>query len=540
MASYNSKEEVDAIQRQLKETFDTGLTKDLAWRKWQLKQCWWMLHDNQDRILSAMHADLHAHPIEVGFLLSMLKNSLIHHIKNIEKWTATKPIANSGFIMGWLGKARIRKEPLGTTLIIGAWNSPLFTTLCPLFSAITAGCCAVIKPPELASHHQTLIVDLLAAYLDSRAIRVVTGGPNETTYLLSKRWDHIFFTGSNKIARIVAAAAAKNLTPTVLELGGQGPCIVTKTADLDLAARRLAFVKFYNGGQVCVTANHLFAEPEIVDELLDKIAYWYAQLMRKNVAGEGGADHFSRIINERNYDRVAGLLEKTQGKVVYGGLEQCDRADLFVHPTVVNLGDLSRADGSSALQDSLMSEEIFGPILPVITATVDEALRAINSLPHPLALYIYSRDRVVIDRVLDKTLSGGVTVNNFIMHAALVDAPFGGVGDSGHGAAQGEVGIDSFCHRRAVVEPPTWLDSLMSFTYPPYNISNFGKFNVKNTLGFKRGETLEDQRRGSVADALKTTGKLVGLVSTVALLAAWQSPPARKALLGLLTERRHI
>lgn len=537
MASYTSKEEVNAIQRQLKDTFDSGLTKDLAWRKWQLKQCWWLMEDNQDRIIASMHADLHAHPVEVGLLLSTVKTSLLHHIENVEKWTATKPVPNSGFIMGWLGKARIRKEPLGTSVIIGAWNSPLFTILIPLISAISAGCCAVIKPPELATHHQPLIVDLFATYLDPRAIRVVTGGPDETTYLLSKRWDHIFFTGSNKIARIVAAAAAKNLTPTVMELGGQGPCIVTKTADLDLAARRLAFVKFYNSGQVCVSANHVFAEPEIVDELLEKIAYWYAQLMKKTAAGEGGADHLSRIINERNYDRVIGLLEKTQGQVIYGGLAQCDRVDLLVHPTVVNLGDLSKTDGSSALQDSLMSEEIFGPVLPVITATVDEAVQAINSMPHPLALYLYSRDRATIDHVLNNTLSGGVTVNNFIMHVTLLDAPFGGVGDSGYGSAQGQFGVDSFCHLRTVVEPPTWLDSLMSFTYPPYSISNFGKFGVKNTLGFTRGETMESQRRGSIADVLKTTGKVIGLASAVVLLAAWQSPPARKALLGLLMER---
>lgn len=538
MTSYTPKNEVDAIQRQLKDTFASGLTKDLAWRRWQLKQCWWMMLDNEDRILTTMEADLHNHPIEVSFLLNVVKSTILNHLKYLDQWTATKPIPNGGLIMGWLGNARVRKEPLGTTVIIGAWNSPIFTVLNPLVSAIAAGCCAVIKPSELATHSQALIAELFANYLDPRAIRVVTGGPAETTYILSKKWNHIYFTGSNKTARIVATAAAKNLTPTVLELGGQGPCIITKTADLDLAARRLAFVKFFNSGQVCVTANHVFAEPEIADKLIDKIAYWHAQVMKKTAAGEGGADHLSRIINDRNYDRVVGLLEKTQGKVVHGGLAHCDRADLYIPPTVVNLGHLSRADGSSALQDSLMSEEIFGPILPVITATVDEALQSINSMPHPLALYVFSRDRAVIDRVLDNTLSGGVTVNNFFMHVTLPDSPFGGVGDSGWGVAQGEHGVDAFCHRRAVVEPPTWLDSLMQFTYPPYNKSNTSKFVVKNTLGFKRGETMEDQRRASLADALKMTGKVVGLASSVVLLAAWQSPSTRKAILGLIADRR--
>lgn len=538
MASYTPSQEVDAIHSQLKETFASGLTKDLAWRKWQLKQCWWMLEDNEDRILAAMDADLHNHPIEAGLQFSMLKNGVLAHLNNIENWTATKPVPNGGLVMGWLGKARVRKEPLGTTVIIGAWNAPLFTCLCPLIGAITAGCCAVIKPPELARHHQSLIVDLFAAYLDTRAIRVVTGGPEETTHLLSKRWNHIFFTGSNKVARIVGAAAAKNLTPTVLELGGQGPCIVEKTCDVDFAARRLAFVKFWNAGQVCISANHVFVEPEIVDELLQKVAYWHAQLLKKTATGEGGADHFSRIINERNYDRVTGLLEKTQGEVIHGGLAHCNRSDLYIHPTVVNLGSLSKPDGSSALLDPLMSQEIFGPILPVITATVEEAIQAINSMPNPLALYVFSRERAVIEHVLDNTLSGGVTVNNFMMHSFLPDAPFGGVGDSGYGVAQGELGVNAFSHLRAVVEPPTWLDKLMQFSYPPYDRKNLEKFRVNNSLGFKRGETMEDQRHASVVNILKTTGKVVGVASSVVLLASWQSPPVRKALLGLLTDRR--
>lgn len=534
MASYTSKEDVDAIRRQLNDTFASGLTKDLAWRKWQLKQCWWMLDENEDRIVEAMQADLHSHPVEAGLVLSMSKTGLLHTLKNIEQWTATRPIASGGLVLGWLGKARIRKEPLGTTLIIGAWNSPLITTLVPLIAAIAAGCCVVVKPAEIASRHQALIVDLFAKYLDARAIRVITGGADETTYLLSKKWNHIYFTGSNKIARIVAVAAAKNLTPTVLELGGQGPCIVTKSADLDLAARRLAFVKFYNSGQVCISANHVFAEPEIAQELLDKVAYWHAQLLKRNAAGEGGADHLTRIINARNYDRLAGLLEKTRGKVLYGGLSKSDRSSLMIHPTVVNLGQLHRTDGSSALQDPLMTEEIFGPILPVMTATVDEALQTINSMPHPLALYVFSRDRTVVDRILDKTLSGGVTVNNFFMHVMLPDAPFGGVGDSGWGAAQGQLGVDAFCHQRPVVEPPGWIDSLMQYSYPPYDMRNVSKFFVKNSLGFKKGETMDHQRRSLVLDALKRAGKLFGVASTLLLLTAWQSLSFRHRLFRLL------
>lgn len=264
-------------------------------------------------------------------------------------------------------------------------------------------------------------------YLDQRAIRVITGGPAEMAYILEKRYDHIFFTGSSKIARFITAAAAKHLTPVVLELGGQGPCIVSKTADIDLAARRIASAKYLNAGQICLTVNHVFAEPEIVDELSERLTYWNAQFLLQ------GDSDMCRIVNEKNFDRLSGLLDDTKGTISCGGKR--DRAQKFIEPTVVK---------DVKMQDSLMSEELFGPILPVITATVDEALAFINDLPASLALYIFTSDSAQAEEVLNKTASGGVTINNTLFHGTLDNAPFGGVGESGYGSYHGPYGIETF------------------------------------------------------------------------------------------------
>lgn len=228
-----------------------------------------MVTENEDRILKALNQDLNRHDFEshASDILGM-KMDIIDHIKHLEEWTAdSKP--DAGIIFGTLGKAKIRKEPLGVALIIGAWKFPILLLLQPMLGAIAAGCCVMLKPSELSIASQDLLVELIPKYLDPSAIRLVTGGPQETSKVLEKRFNHIFFTGSNKIARFITAAAAKHLTPTVLELGGQGPAIVTNTANIDLAAKRIAAAKFQNAGQICLTVNHIFAEPEIHDEVSD-------------------------------------------------------------------------------------------------------------------------------------------------------------------------------------------------------------------------------------------------------------------------------
>ena len=329
METATTKADFEETYATLFRTFRSGKTKSLSYRKWQLKQLWWLIEDNHSQILSALHADLHRPELETtGFELVALKKDLLDHINNLELWTADS-VPDAGFIFGTLGKARVRKEPLGVTLIIGSWNYPFMLVLQPLVAAIAAGCCAVIKPSDMAVHTQNLIADILPRYLDQEAYRVVTAGPKEMAYILDHKFNHIFYTGSTKVGKIIAAAAAKHLTPVTLELGGQAPAVVAETADLDLAAKRIASSKFQNAGQICLSVNHVFVPKTIHAEFVDKLGMWFDRFLDEKERPEG----MSRIIDERNFDRLEGLLSKTEGKIVYGGNK--DRGDKYIQPTVV-------------------------------------------------------------------------------------------------------------------------------------------------------------------------------------------------------------
>ncbi|CZR42660.1 uncharacterized protein FPRO_09963 [Fusarium proliferatum ET1] len=473
---YTSEAEFLEYHSQLFKTFATGKTKNIKWRKWQLKQMWWMLVDNEKAITEALAADLGRHEFEaLTSDLHGLKTDILEHLNHVEEWAADEPVSSAGFLMGTLGKARIRKEPLGVVLVIGAWNFPFLLTLQPVIAAITAGCCVVVKPSELSVASQNLMQDLVGRYLDPEAIRLVTGGPQETTRLLELKFNHIFFTGSTKVAKFVAEAAAKHLTPTVLELGGQGPAIVTAKADVDLAAKRIAYAKFLNAGQICLSVNHVFVDPEVHDTFVERLQYWTRQF------SGGESSHMCKIVNRRNFDRLSGLLENTSGDVFQAS---GNAGDNRLSPTVVT---------GVTRDDSLLSEELFGPICPVIRATYKNAVHQTNSGPHPLAIYIFSSDRSEIDYVLQNTISGGVTINDVLMHYGVPGAPFGGVGDSGQGYYHGKYGFMAFTHQRTILEIPTWMDKLMAFRYPPFDVKNMSNFVVKNNLGFRRGETMEDQ-----------------------------------------------
>lgn len=331
--TYTPANEVSEAYSTLFETFATGRTKTLEWRKWQLKQCWWMVTDNEKAILKALKKDLNRHEMESQSTdLMGLRKDILESIMHLEEW-ASDTIPDAGFLFGTLGKARIRKEPLGVALIIGAWNFPFLLLLQPMVAAISAGCCCMLKPSELAKESQNLLVDLIPRYLDASAVRLVTGGPKETGELLERRFNHVFFTGSSKVARYVAVAAAKHLTPMVLELGGQGPAIVTKSADVDLAAKRIAAGKFSNGGQICLSINHTFVDPEIHHEFVTRLAFWNDKFL------DGSRDGMAQIVNERNFDRLAGLLDSSKGEIIYGG--QKDRKNLFINPTIVDKVDFS-------------------------------------------------------------------------------------------------------------------------------------------------------------------------------------------------------
>lgn len=352
----------------------------------------------------------------------------------------------------------------------------------------------MLKPSELAPVIQELLVDLVPKYLDPSAIRVVTGGPAETGHILTHKFNHIFYTGGGKVGRIIAEAAAKHLTPIVLELGGQAPVIVTKSANIDIAAKRIAHAKLTNSGQVCLNANHVFADPAVHDQLIERLRYWFDKFL------ENGDDSLSAIINERHFDRVSGLLKSTAGVVVYGG--STDRSRRHVQPTVVR---------DVMIDDSLLSEELFAPITPIVVADVDRAIRIIGSMPHPLGLYIFSQHQGEIKHILDNTNSGGVTINDIMLHAGVPNAPFGGVGESGYGSYHGKFGFDAFSHTRTVVSPANWMETLLSFRYRPFDPKNLKWLAVDAKLVGKPGQTLEDQPVG------RPTG--LGKILRTALLA---------------------
>ncbi|KAL1848453.1 hypothetical protein Plec18170_008051 [Paecilomyces lecythidis] len=467
----------DLAYEKIRGSFANGKTKDIAWRKWQLKQLYWMLDENEQEFQDAMSKDLHRHPFEsLAYDLAETKGAIIETLDNLEKWAKGEAPPNGGFLWNWIGKAWIRKEPLGVALVIGAWNYPVGTLLTVAVSAIAAGNAVFLKPSEIASHTEKLLAKLVPRYMDSFAIAIVSAGPADMGTVLHYRFDFIFYTGSSKVGRIIAAAAAKHVTPTALELGGQAPGIVTKYADIDLAAKRIANAKLVNLGQLCVDVNHVLADPEIYDDLNDRLLYW----MRKFV--NEGRETLTHMINHGHFDRLNSLLEKSNGTIVYTG--EHDRESKFLHPTIVK---------DVTMTDSLLSEELFGPILPVIKSDLDTTLKTINSMPHPLALYIFSRRQSEIDHILNLTNSGGVTVNDVAVHNDVPSAPFGGVGESGYGCYHGKWGFDTFSHNRTVVNIPGWFDRFVAWRYPPFDLKNKREVDPPHPK-FKKGETVEDQR----------------------------------------------
>lgn len=324
---YETAEEIQTFHSTLVSTFRTGGTKDIAWRKWQLKQLWWLVEENEQAIVDAIQGDLNRPGFETYLTdLAGIRKDILYHLENIDAWTADEPLGDT-FLARRLGVARIRKEPLGVVLIIGAWNFPVLLVLQPLIAAITAGCCVIIKPSELTTACQNLLRDLVTRYLDPTAIRVVCGGVDETTKLLELPFNHIFFTGSANVGRHVSAAAAKHLTPVTLELGGQCPAIVGKSADLERAAKAIAYAKFLNAGQICLSVNHVFVDPPVHDEFVEKLQYWSGQFLH------GERKITTAIVNQRHLDRLTGLLQQTNGKIVCGGIEKDELCRM--EPTVV-------------------------------------------------------------------------------------------------------------------------------------------------------------------------------------------------------------
>jgi len=426
----------------------TGATRDLAFRLAQLKRLREAIVKYQADIVDAATKDL-GRPEFEGYFEVGVVSELDYAIKQVPKWVKPRKVALSPSY--WPGSAWIQPEPLGVVLIIGPWNYPFQLMMSPLIGAISAGNCTILKPSELAPATSNVLARLVKDTFDPAHVALVEGGAETTQTLLAEKFDHIFFTGGERIGRLVMQAAAAQLTPVTLELGGKSPCIVDADIDVTVAARRIVWGKFLNAGQTCIAPDYLLVQesvkPVLVEALKQRLVECYG-------SEPAQSPDLARIANERQFDRLVGLLE--QGHMLAGGEYQ--RRDRYIAPTLID---------NLTWDAPIMQEEIFGPILPILTYNrLEEAIAAINQHPKPLALYIFSRNSTVHNQVLQQTSAGCVCINDVILQVAVWGLPFGGVGNSGMGVYHGKYSFDTFSNLKSVLRKPFWLD--INWRYPPY------------------------------------------------------------------------
>jgi len=442
---------------EVRDSFASGKTKDLSWRRQQLQAVKKMIEECHEDITAAVRADLAGPKIRGVGEVTGPHLAATEALEKLDAWTAPQAVATPITVSPTkLASSYVRQEPKGVILIIGPWNFPVELVLHPLVSAIAAGNCVVIKPSEVSSNCAALIEKLVHGYLDSSCIKVIQGSVPETTALLRLKWDHIFYTGNGHVGRMVCRAAAEHLTPVTLELGGKSPVIVDKSAKMKSVVERICFPKFsFNVGQICVSPDYVVIHKEREEEFIEAMKQHVEKLFGKDPKQ---SPHFGRIINSRHVERIGDLLSKTKGEVVLGGLDEVDPAANYVPPTIVRHAQLG---------EPLLTEEIFGPVLPVITAeNLEDAVKKVNSIcDQPLALYVYAEDKQAIEYVLGATSSGGVAINTSLEHLMNTNLPFGGVGSSGYGAYHGKAGFDEFTHGRAVLHQDTLL--LTGSSMPP-------------------------------------------------------------------------
>jgi len=431
--------------------FRSGATRSARWRETQLIALRSMMKEHAEDFYAALWTDLRRNRIEADWVdVKYMTSEIDYVLAHLRQWM--KPLSASTPMMLMPSHAHVRFEPLGVGLIIGTWNYPVMLTLSPLVGAISGGNTAVVKPSEVAAATAEVISRLIPEYMDRSAFSVILGGAPETTALLEQEWDHIFYTGGAAVAKLVMTAAAKRLTPVVLELGGKNPTIVHSSANLQTAARRITFGRRFNAGQTCTAPDYVLVFKDVAEEFL--------RFLKENLLQFYGADpqqssDYGRIVSLHHFDRLIRLL--ASGTIYVGG--QHERSDHFIAPTVlVNVSPESPA----------MQEEIFGPILPVIEVnSANEVIEFVNARTSPLGMYLFSEDRSFTEKILNSTASGGAVVNDCTLQPIIHELPFGGVGDSGMGKYHGEWGFRSYTNPRAVLYHSTLLD-FGSVRYPPY------------------------------------------------------------------------
>lgn len=448
-----NKEEIKHLLEKQRDFYSSGATREILFRIKQMQKLAQAIEYREEEILRALKLDLGKSPVEAYLSeLGMVKAELSYIIKNLRQWAKPERVRTPMLFFG--GKSQIYPEPLGQVLIISPWNYPFYLGMAPLVGAMAAGNCVVLKPSELAPHTSALLCKLSSEIFAEEYIAVLEGGAESSQALLEQCFDHIFFTGGPMIGKIVMQAAAQNLTPVTLELGGKSPCIVEKDIQIEYAARRIVWGKFLNAGQTCVAPDYLLVNRQIKEALLAQL-----QQVISEFYGPDPRDcsDYARIINEPHFRRLEALL--SDGLIICGG--ELDRSEKYIAPTII--------DGISAASP-IMQEEIFGPLLPVLDyESLDEAINFVNSRPKPLALYFFSRDKSQQDQILRQTTSGGVCINDTLSHISSPELPFGGVGASGMGSYHGRASFEVFSHRKSVLKQTFLFD--FPVKYPPYKIS---------------------------------------------------------------------
>lgn len=452
----------------LRNTFNAHKTQSIAWRKSQLQCLLQMLKENKDAICDARQKDLRRLPAETEITeLLCLQNDIVDMLADLDE--LVKPEKCKRSLLAATNSVQIHKQPYGVVLIIGAWNFPFLLTLQPLVGAIAAGNCVVIKPPEMAQASGDLMKQLIEKYLDPECFSVVIAGPKESSDLVNNhRFDLIFYTGGSSVGKIIMQAAAKHLTPVILELGGKNPCFVDSSCDLNTAAKRIAWGKWSNAGQACVAPDFILCEANIRAPLIDLLKQKLEELYGKDPRE---CEFYNQIVNERHVKRLRGLLEGVD--VVHGGL--IDESARYFSPTIV----------TNIREDApIQKEEVFGPILPIhVVDDVDDAIRFINEGGKSLEMSIFAKDRRVIDKIVAQTTSGGVTVNDLLIQYSEPALPFGGVGSSGMGCYHGKHSFEAFTHKRSYYESFT-PEMFNNLRYPPYSNR---KLSLLRPLLFKSG-----------------------------------------------------
>ncbi|AVQ40275.1 aldehyde dehydrogenase [Clostridium botulinum] len=449
----------DMLKKQ-KSFFEKGYTKDINFRIEALKKLKHNIKMNETNIFKALKIDLNKSEFETFITeIGIVYDEINGAIKNIKKWSKSKKVKTS--ITNFLASSYIYNEPYGVALIMAPWNYPFQLIMAPLVGAISAGNCVLLKPSELAVETEKIIVKIIKETFSDEYIGVVTGGVKESEALLKEKFDYIFYTGGINVGKIVMRAAAEHLTPMTLELGGKSPCIVDKDANIDLAARRIAWGKFLNAGQTCVAPDYLVVHRNIKEKLISSIENYIIEFFGENVFE---SEEYPRIINERHFKRLEGYLK--EGKIISGG--KTDISNLYIEPTII--------EGIN-FKNRIMEEEIFGPIFPVIEFEgMDEVIDIIKNNPKPLALYYFSEDKEKQEFIIKNISFGGGCINDTIMHLSTSTLPFGGVGSSGMGSYHGRTSFETFSHKKSILKKSNLVD--IKIRYAPFK----GKINLARKL----------------------------------------------------------